>query len=166
MSRLKGDQGFNLGRASEITRDELKFNKFVQRIRKKFSNLFLDALRVQLILKGIINPDDWDEVKQNIRFNFQRDNYFTELKENEILQGRLSTLQTIDQYVGKYYSTAWVKKNVLKMSDEDMEEIDKQKDEDRKLALDDAAHQGNVQVAQQAPMLDLQTQHNQEDDTK
>ena len=161
MTRLKGETGFNLGRSSEITRDEIKFNKFVQRIRKKFSNLFLDALRVQLILKNIINPDDWDDIKENIRFDFMRDNYFAELKESEILQGRLNTLQTIDQFVGKYYSIEWVKKNVLQMTDEDIKEIEKQKEEDRKAELDLAAHQGNVQVAQQAPMTDFQQQQNQ-----
>ena len=162
MSRLKGETGFNLGRSSEITRDEIKFNKFVQRIRKKFSNLFLDALRVQLILKNIINPDDWDEIKGNIRFDFMRDNYFAELKENEILQGRLNTLQAIDQYVGKYYSIEWVKKNVLQMSDEDIKEIEKQKEDDRKAELDLASHQGNVQVAQQSAMSDFQKQQQDE----
>lgn len=132
MSRLKGETGFNLGRSSEITRDEIKFNKFVQRLRKKFSGMFLDTLRVQLILKGIINPDDWDEMKENIRFDFMRDNYYAELKENEILQGRLNTLSTIDPYVGKYYSTNWVKRNVLQMSDEEIKDIDKEREEDLK----------------------------------
>ena len=161
ISRLKGEQGFNLGRSSEITRDEIKFNKFVQRLRKKFSNLFMDALRIQLILKGIINPDDWDEIKGNIRFNFMRDNYFAELKESEILQSRLNTLQVIDQYVGKYYSVEWVKKNVLQQTDEDIKEIDKQKEEDRKTELDLAVHEGNVQVAQQTPVAEFQNQLNQ-----
>lgn len=160
MSRLKGEQGFNLGRSSEITRDEIKFNKFIQRLRKKFSNLFLDALRIQLILKGIINPDDWDEIKGNIRFNFMRDNYFAELKESEILQSRLNTLQVIDQFVGKYYSVEWVKKNVLQQTDEDIKEINNQKEEDRKNELNDATHQGNVQVAQQAPVANFEDQRN------
>jgi hypothetical protein len=166
IGRLKGESGFSLGRASEITRDEIKFNKFVQRIRKKFSGLFLDTLRVQLILKGIINPEDWDDVKNSIRFKFQRDNYFAELKENEILQGRLNTLQSIDPYVGKYYSAEWVKKNVLQMTDEEIIEIDKQKEKDREEELDKAAHDGNVQVATQSPMLQYHAdqQQNQEGD--
>ena len=163
MTRLKGDQGFNLGRSSEITRDEIKFNKFVQRIRKKFSTLFMDALRVQLILKGIITADDWEALSASIRFDFMRDNYYAELKENEILQGRLSTLQNIDPFVGKYYSVEWVKKNVLQMSDEDIKEIEAQKIEDRKLELEIANHIGNVQVAQQTPMSDFQNQQNPED---
>lgn len=163
MTRLKGDQGFNLGRSSEITRDEIKFNKFVQRIRKKFSNMFLDALRVQLILKGVINPDEWDVIAQFVRFDFMRDNYYAELKENEILQGRLATLQNIDPFVGKYYSIEWVKKNVLQMSDDDIKEIEKQKIQDRKSEIEIADHTGNVQVAQQAPMADFQDQRNPED---
>jgi hypothetical protein len=163
MTRLKGDQGFNIGRSSEITRDEIKFNKFVQRIRKKFAMLFMDALRVQLILKGIINPDDWEEIQGSIRFDFMRDNYYAELKENEILQGRISTLQNIDPFVGKYYSVEWVKKNVLQMSDEDIKEIEKQKLDDRRLELDIADHTGNVQVAQNTPMADFQDQRNTED---
>ena len=161
MTRLKGDTGFNLGRSSEITRDEIKFNKFVQRIRKKFANLFLDALRIQLILKGIINPDDWDEIRGNIRFNFKRDNYFSELKDSEIIQGRMNTLQLVDPYVGKYFSVEWVKKNVLQMTDEDIKEMEKQKEEDKKAELELASHQGNVQVAQQTPMADFQDQRNQ-----
>ena len=160
MTRLKGETGFNLGRSSEITRDEIKFNKFVQRIRKKFSALFLDALRVQLILKNVINPDDWDEMRSSIRFDFMRDNYFAELKESEILQGRLNSLQLIDQYVGKYYSIEWVRKNVLQMSDDDIKEIDKQKEDDRKNELDQAAHQGSVQVAQQTPVAEFEDQRN------
>ncbi len=126
LSRLKGDTGFNLGRSSEITRDEVKFNKFVSRIRKKFSNLLLDALRIQLILKGVIGPDDWDEMRSFIRVDYMKDNYFSELKDNEITTGRLNILQAVDAYVGKYYSKKWVRKNVLKMSDEDIDDIDKE----------------------------------------
>ena len=162
MSRLKGESGFNLGRSSEITRDEIKFNKFVQRIRKKFAAMFLDALRVQLILKGIITDEDWKDIGSNIRFDFMRDNYFAELKENEILQGRLATLQQIDQFVGKYYSIEWVRKNVLQQTDEDIKEIDKQAAEDRKNELDIASHTGNVQVAQQEPMADFQAQREEQ----
>lgn len=164
MSRLKGDTGFNLGRSSEITRDEIKFNKFVQRIRSKFSQLFFDALRVQLILKNVIKPEDWDEIKQQIRFSFMRDNHFAELKDAEILQGRLNTLQIVDQFVGKYYSIEWVKRNVLKMTDDDIKEIEKQTATDRDAELDIASHQGNVQATQQQPMMDLQNQNTQGQD--
>lgn len=142
MSRLKGDSGFNLGRSSEITRDEIKFNKFIQRIRKKFATLFLDALKIQLILKGVIGPDEWDDIKQFIRFDYMKDNHFAEIKENEIVQGRLNLLQTIDPYVGKYYSIAWVRKNILKQTDEEVEEIDVELEDDRDTVL---AHQQLMQ---------------------
>lgn len=129
MSRLKGDQGFNLGRSSEITRDEIKFTKFVQRIRKKFSNLFLDALKTQLILKGIISPEDWNDISQKIRFDFIKDNHFSEIKDSEIMQGRLNILSTIDPFVGKYYSPSYVKKNILKLNDDEIKEIDAENEE-------------------------------------
>ena len=164
LSRLKSDQGFNLGRSSEITRDEVKFSKFVSRLRRKFTVLFVDALRIQLIAKGIINPEDWEDMKDNIRFDFLRDNYFAELKESEILQGRLATLQSIDQFVGKYYSIEWVKKNVLKMSDDDIEEIEKQKLKDRESELEIAEHQGKVQATTQAQLQDQTDTQDQTND--
>jgi hypothetical protein len=160
VSRMKSEDGFNLGRSSEITRDEVKFSKFVNRLRKKFSVLFLDSLRVQLIAKGIINPDDWDDFRDVIRFNFSKDNYFSELKEAEILQSRLNTLQAIDPYVGKYYSIEWVKKNVLRMTDDDIESIESQKLKDRQDELEFAAHQGKMQAVQQAEMPTIDDQGN------
>ena len=128
-SRLKDDGGFNIGRSSEITRDEVKFSKFIQRLRKRFSNLFLDALRVQLICKGIINPEEWDEISQDIRFDFIKDNHFSELKDAEMVQNRLNLLSTIDPFVGKYYSPSWVKKNILKLRDEDIKQMDDENEE-------------------------------------
>lgn len=123
-SRLQQASGFAIGRPSEITRDEVKFSKFIARLRKRFSYLFLDTLRVQLIAKNIISPDDWDDIAHEIRFNFLRDNYFAELKEIEILQNRLNTLQLVDAYVGKYYSESWVKKNILRLMENEIKEID------------------------------------------
>ena len=131
-TRLQKTDGFNLGRSSEITRDEIKFTKFVQRIRKKFAQLFLDALKIQLVLKGVINLDDWEEIVQDIRFDYLRDNHFSELKEAEIIQGRLNILQTIDPFVGKYYSPTYVKKNILKLRDEEIEDIDAENEEHNK----------------------------------
>jgi hypothetical protein len=125
-TRLQKTDGFNLGRSSEITRDEIKFTKFVQRIRKKFAQLFLEALKIQLVLKGVINIDDWDNMVQDIRFDYLRDNHFSELKEAEIMQGRLNILATMDPFVGKYYSPTYVKKNILKLTDEEIQEIDKE----------------------------------------
>lgn len=156
MSRLKGESGFDLGRASEITRDEIKFNKFINRIRRKFANIFMDALRVQLILKEIISLDDWDDIKDNIRFDFMKDNYYAELKELEILQSRLNGLQVIDPYVGKYYSIEWARKHVLRMDDQEIKEIDKQIETERQKDIELAQHQGEVQAQQQLPMLNIQ----------
>jgi hypothetical protein len=129
MSRLKGDSGFSLGRASEITRDEIKFTKFVQRIRKKFSQLFLDALRMQLILKGIISPDDWKLISNKIRFDFIKDNHYSEMKDTELMQQRLNLLSAVDQFVGKYYSPKYVKRHILRLDDEEIEEMDEENEE-------------------------------------
>ena len=131
-TRLQKTDGFNLGRSSEITRDEIKFTKFVQRIRKKFAQVFLDALKIQLVLKGVINLDDWEEMVQDIRFDYLRDNHFSELKEAEIMQGRLNILQTLDPFVGKYYSPSYVKKNILKLTEDEIEEIDAENEEHNK----------------------------------
>ena len=149
-SRLKGEQGFNLGRSSEITRDEIKFTKFIQRIRKKFSNLFLDALRVQLIAKGIINPDEWDEMSQDIRFDFQKDNYFSEIKDAEMIQSRLNLLQSVDPFVGKYYSPSYVKKHILRLTDEEIEEMDEENEEYNKEQMELQQQQMAMQQGQQA----------------
>jgi hypothetical protein len=126
VSRMRPDQGFSLGRSNEITRDEVKFNKFIERLRRKFSVLFSEALRVQLIAKNIIRPDEWDEIVQDIRFDFQEDNHFAELKEAEILNQRLDTLNRIQPYVGTYYSMNYIKRFVLKQTDEEIDEIEKE----------------------------------------
>ena len=125
-SRLEAENGFNMGRSSEITRDELKFFKFVERLRNKFSDLFLTLLKTQCILKGIMNEDDWNEIHQDIIFDFTRDSYFTELKENEILKERMEILRDASEYIGKYYSIGWIRKNVLRQSEEEMKELDKE----------------------------------------
>jgi len=125
-SRLEQESTFSLGRSSEITRDELKFQKFISRIRKKFAAMFVDLLRTQLILKGILTEEEWLEVKDNINFDFLQDTHFAELKNAEILREKIGTLREIDEFVGKYYSTTWVRKNVLMQSDEDIEELDKE----------------------------------------
>jgi len=125
--RINGGEdsgGFNMGRSSEISRDELKFQKFINRLRTKFSDFLLQALMKQLVLKGIFNSEEWDSISSKIFFEFSKDNYFAELKDAEILTQRLNTLQLIDPYVGRYYSMRWVRKNVLKQTDEDIEEID------------------------------------------
>ena len=123
MSRMETESGFSLGRSNEISRDELKFSKFVSRLRRKFSDLFLQVLRTQLILKGIISREDWDQMKENLKVDFRKDNYFSELKEGEMLRERMTTLQLVDPYVGKYYSALWVRKNILQQTDDDIEQI-------------------------------------------
>ena len=115
-----------MGRSSEILRDELKFAKFVGRLRKRFANMFNDMLRTQLILKNIVSPEDWEEISDHIQYDFLYDNQFAELKESELLNERLGTLATIEPYIGKYYSSEWVRKKVLRQTDGEIIEMDKQ----------------------------------------
>jgi len=125
-SRIGADSGFNLGRSSEILRDELQFSKFVGRLRKRFAHMFNDFLKTQLILKNIVTPEDWSQMEDHIQYDFLYDNQFAELKESEMLQNRLSNLATIEPYIGKYYSTEYVRKRVLQQTDQEIEEIDMQ----------------------------------------
>ena len=125
-SRIAADGGFNLGRSSEILRDELKFAKFVGRLRKRFAQMFNDMLKTQLILKNIVSLDDWDTISDHIQYDFLYDNQFAELKETEMLNERLGILATIEPYIGKYYSTEWVRRKVLRQTDAEMEEMDEQ----------------------------------------
>ena len=125
-SRIAADGGFNLGRSSEILRDELKFAKFVGRLRKRFAQLFSDMLKTQLILKNIVSPEDWEKISDHIQYDFLYDNQFAELKETEMLNERLGILATIEPYIGKYYSTEWVRKKVLRQTDGEIIEMDEQ----------------------------------------
>jgi hypothetical protein len=131
ISRLESDNGFNMGRASEITRDELKFSKFVSKLRSKFNGLFFQLLEKQLILKGIIREDEWPDIKYKIRLDYLRDSHFTELKNAEVLENRMTILDSVDQYVGRYYSAEWIRKNVLQQSEQDIIEINKQIEEEK-----------------------------------
>ena len=126
ISRLETETAFAIGRATEISRDEVKFSRFVDRLRLKFSRLFDDILRTQLLLKNIITEDDWKAMKEYVSYDFQKDNHFTELKEAEILRERINTLEVMDQFVGKYYSEEWIRKNVLRQSEIEIGEIDKE----------------------------------------
>jgi len=126
MSRLDSDNGFNMGRAAEITRDELKFTKFVQRLRKRFTGVFNDILKTQLVLKGIITIEDWSKIKEHIQYTFLKDGYFAELKNAEILRERIGLANEISPYVGKYYSVEYIRKHILQQTDEDILEIDRQ----------------------------------------
>ena len=130
-SRLSSSGGFNLGRSSEILRDEIKFTKFVGRLRKRFSHLFNDLLRTQLLLKNIVTPEDWNELSDHIQYDFVYDNHFAELKEAELIQNRLNVLAVAEPYVGKYFSVDYVRRNILKQTDSEIVEIDEKIGEER-----------------------------------
>lgn len=124
VSRLDPEGGFNLGRATEISRDEVKFTKFIHRLRMRFSHLFDDLLGKQLILKGILNMDDWNEIKEHTKYKWANDNHFSELKDAEIMRNRLELMALIDPYSQKYYSVKWIRKNVLKQSEDEQRRVD------------------------------------------
>ena len=125
-SRIASDGGFNLGRSSEILRDELKFAKFVGRLRKRFAQMFNDMLKTQLILKNVITPEDWETIREHIQYDFLYDNQFAELKESELMNERLGTLATIEPYIGKFYSNDFVRRKILRQTDAEIIEIDEQ----------------------------------------
>jgi len=158
LSRLQPATGFSLGRSTEISRDEIKFNKFIARLRKKFSGLFSGALRVQLIAKGIIRDEEWDVIEQAIQYDYQADNHFTELKDNELLMQRVTTLQQVEPYIGRFYSSTWIRKNLLMQTDEEIEIMDKEMAEDKVQQMQLADEQGRLaavtQVAQQQHLMD------------
>src|SRR6056300_1007444 len=126
INRLEQEAPFSLGRSTEISRDELKFQKFIDRLRRRFAHLFYGILKKQLILKGIITEEDWNNWKADLSVEFAKDNHFSELKNSELLQNRLNTLDQVSQYVGEYFSREWAMKNVMMMSDEDIEEMKQQ----------------------------------------
>jgi len=138
ISRLEPQQGgmIGVGRTTEVTRDEVKFTKFIVRLRNKFSQIFDNALKIQLVLKGICTLEEWDDFKEDIYYNYMKDNNFTEMRDAEILRERLSVLQTVDPYIGRYYSMEWVQKNVLQMDKETIADMKKQ------IAKEDAAGTG------------------------
>tara|TARA_B100000575_G_C22989408_1_gene570577 strand:- start:284 stop:991 length:708 start_codon:yes stop_codon:yes gene_type:complete len=126
MNRLEQEQQFSLGRATEISRDELKFQKFIDRLRNRFSNLFYDILKKQLIMKNIITEDDWNSWKNKVTVDYLRDNHFAELKEAELLREKIQSLDQVSQYVGEYFSKQWVQKNILLMDDDTIANMDKE----------------------------------------
>ena len=133
ISRIEGTEqtAFNLGRATEINRDEIKFTKFISRLRHRFSHLFTDLIRIQLLLKGIINEEEWFDIKDNLDYIWTRDSHFSELKNNEILRERFEILAGMEEYIGKYISHEWVRKNILHLTDDEIEEMEKQIDKEK-----------------------------------
>ena len=126
ISRLESGQGFNMGRAAEISRDELKFTKFVGRLRKKFTMLFHDLLKTQLVLKGVISIEEWDILQQQITYTFLQDGFFAELKNAEIMRERVALVREVEPYIGKYFSNEYVRTNLLKQTELDIDKQDKQ----------------------------------------
>ena len=144
ISRLEAESNFSLGRATEITRDELKFTKFVQRIRKKFTPLFTDILKTQLLLKGVISLDDWKLMQEHIQYDFLADGHFAELKDGELLNERLNNLGTIEAYIGTFFSKEYVMKKVLRMTDNEIEEMQRQINKEEGLDPDE----GGIDIPQ------------------
>jgi hypothetical protein len=156
ISRLEPNQGFSLGRSSEITRDELKFSKFVDRLRSKFSEVFNQALRVQCVLKGICTDEEWELFKENIHYDFIKDNNFSELKEAELISQRLTLLQSVDPYTGRYFSQKWIQQNVLRLTDDEISEMDQQIEQEKEMGLGLPVSVTN-DVAQQQMLGQVQT---------
>jgi hypothetical protein len=159
--RLDSTTSFNIGRTSEITRDELKFTKFVGKLRKKFSDIFQDTLKTQLILKGVIAPEDWEDMKEHIQYDYLYDNHFTELKNLEMMNEKLQIIAQMDPFVGKYFSTEYIRKEILGQSETQMQEIDAEMSDDIKSGrvidpLDQIANdQANMDREQQSADLDM-----------
>ena len=153
-SRIGADSGFNLGRSSEILRDELMFSKFVGRLRKRFSRLFLDLLKTQLILKNIVTPEDWEKMAEHIQFDYLYDNHFAELKETELMNERLNLMVAIEPYIGTYYSRDYVKRKILRQTDEEIEEMAEEMEEENAtgvgvpLETQNAIMQGQIENGQ------------------
>jgi len=156
ISRLDPQGGgiMGIGRVSEVTRDEIKFSKFVARLRNKFSRIFDDALRIQLSLKGICTIEEWEEFKEAISYDFKKDNSFTEMRDAEIMRERILTATQIDPYIGRYYSSAWVKKNVLRMTQEEIDEMQKEIEAEGELAGPVLGQQGQEQGGQPQEPID------------
>jgi hypothetical protein len=147
ISRLESETGFNMGRSAEITRDEIKFYKFIERLRLRFSSLLTDLLKSQLILKGIMTEDEWNKIQQDIAYKFNKDSYFNELKENDILRDRMDMLNTLSAFVGRYYSDEFIRKNILKQTDEEIIEINGQIAKEQQEALIKSVEQQQQMLA-------------------
>lgn len=153
ISRLEPDQAAGiLGRSTEINRDELKFQKFIDRIRSRFAHLFYGILRTQLLLKGIIAEEDWEMIKNDITLDYVKDNHFSELRDAEMLRERLATLDQAANYAGEYYSKKWIMKNILLLSDEDIETMQKEMDEEERGG---EYEKDDQQQDQQAPQQEI-----------
>ena len=166
ISRLEPQQGgmIGVGRTSEVTRDEVKFAKFIQRLRNKFSQIFDQALRIQLVLKGICTQEEWEDFKEAIYYDFLKDNNFTEMRDAELLRERVGLLQTVDPYIGRYYSSKWVRKNILQMNEEDIQQMEKEiKEEEDNGTGGPTSQEGEQVSAEQYPPEDNTIERGAED---
>lgn len=145
IGRLEQDNAFSLGRATEINRDEVKFQKFIDKLRKKFSVLIMEMLRVQLLLKGVMTEKDWEVIREDIGLDFLEDNYFAELKEMEILRERMEMLAQVDEYIGKYFSNEWVRRNILRLDDETIKRMQQE--------IEDEAKSGEISGDEEEPEM-------------
>lgn len=163
LSRMMSDGGFNMGRSAEITRDEVKFNKFIDRLRHRFCSIFLDILKTQVILKGIMTEEDWNRIAQNITFTFNNDSYFTELKNNDIMRERIDIIAAVTPYIGRFFSNEHVRKNILKQSEEDIVEIDAQINREMQKQLEAQEAQQYQQMLSGEPAPEEQEQEEEEE---
>ena len=150
ISRLEPEGQFSLGRNGEITRDEVKFAKFIERLRERFTHLFDNLLEIQLILKGVMTREEWKDMKNGVKYDFQRDNYYAEIKQQDMMNNRLAVLGIVDAYVGKYYSIDWIRKNVLRFTEDEIQEMDQQ-----------MAEEGQIASEAEAEVMDQDDQRNQ-----
>jgi len=163
ISRLEPEGQFSLGRSGEITRDEVKYAKFVERLRDRFTHLFDNLLEIQLLLKGVMTREEWKEMKNDIKYDFQRDNYYAEIKEQDMMNNRLAVLGVVDAYVGKYYSVEWIRKNVLRQTEDEMKEMDSQMAAEGEVqaAADEEQMQGQMQQQQMQQDAEQKAANNQ-----
>ena len=155
ISRMESEAGFNLGRAAEISRDALKFTKFVARLRKRFTQMFNDILKTQLVLKGVMTIEDWSNIKEHIQYSFLKDGYFAELKNAEIMRERINLAEQISPHVGKYFSVEYIRKNVLRQTDEDIAEIDRQIANEIKTGIIAAPQGENMETDNEDPDINI-----------
>jgi hypothetical protein len=157
VNRLDPQNVYNVGRSSEITRDELKFAKFIDKLRNKFSDMFDQIMRIQLVLKGICTEEEWEEYKEGVFYDFVKDNNYSELKEAELMQGRLGILGIIDPYVGKYYSKEWIQRNVLRLNDDEIRHMSKEMETEKKEDIKNQEEDQSNQIKLQAQAAELQS---------
>jgi hypothetical protein len=159
ITRLESGQGFMLGRTQEITRDEIKFNKFIEKLRSKFTVLFDELMERQLALKGIASIDEWKELREKIHYDFLKDNNFSELRETDLINSRMQLLMQVEQFTGRYFSKAWVQKNVLHLDEEEVGKIDVQIELERMKEQQEMIQKAQEEAAMNQQIMQIQAQY-------